>query len=292
MYNELIQPYIKIYLDELGKSQMAEIIEYSLKDGKCLRGFIVKHIMNVLSQGKVDLWEPIVAVEIIQATSLILDDLPCMDNDKVRRSKVCTHIKFGECESILTSYYMCSQVAKLLSKTITSLKQTNIKLTKEDISKVNDTYNVISQNFSEKLVLGQLLDLSKDVHKMFNYKIDPDEIDIVTVIYKTSSLFSICFALGGSIGMLYDKEIELGDFEIMGKSFGIMFQIMDDFKDFEQDKDGYNFVRRIGKEKAIEIYNENKDEFKSLLKKNKLYTKEFKKLISFVDTRLKNNYDN
>ena len=41
MYNEVIQPYIKTYLDELGKSQMAEIIEYSLKDGKCLRGFIV-----------------------------------------------------------------------------------------------------------------------------------------------------------------------------------------------------------------------------------------------------------
>ena len=42
------------------------------------------------------------------------------------------------------------------------------------------------------LVKSQLLDLSKIVHKMFNYKID-DEIDIVTVIYKTSSLFSILF---------------------------------------------------------------------------------------------------
>lgn len=287
MYNELIQPYIKTYLEELGESQMTDIIAYSLKDGKCLRGFIVKHIMNVLSKNKIDLWEPIVAVEIIQATSLILDDLPCMDNDKVRRSKVCTHIKFGECESILTSFYMCSQVAKLLSKTVTSLKQTNIKLTKDDLARVNETYNVISQNFSEKLVLGQLLDLNRDVGKMFNYKIEPEEIDIVTVIYKTSSLFSICFALGGSIGLLYHKDLELGDFEMMGKSFGIMFQIMDDFKDFEQDVNGYNFVRKVGKEKALEIYNDNKKDLKSLLSKNRIYTKEFKKLIKFVDDRIK-----
>jgi len=286
MYNELIQPYIKRYLGELNKSQISEIIEYSLKDGKCLRGFIVKHIMNVLTDNKIDLWEPIVSVEILQSISLILDDLPCMDNDKIRRRKACTHIKFGECESILTSFYMCSQVSKLLSKTIKSLKKLNIKFTEKDLSRVSDTYNVISHNFSEKLVLGQLLDLNKDVKEMFNYNIDPDKIDIVTITYKTSSLFSICFALGGSIGMLYNKDLELEDFEMMGNTFGMMFQIMDDFKDFEQDVNGYNFVKRVGKEKALEIYNDNKKDLKSLLSKNGIYTEEFRKLIKFVDDRI------
>jgi len=92
MYSNEIKLYINEYLKKLNDSKLKSIIKYSIEDGKCIRGFIVKHILEILSEQI--LWEPIVAIELIHASSLIIDDLPCMDNDIERRGKPSTHVKF------------------------------------------------------------------------------------------------------------------------------------------------------------------------------------------------------
>ena len=114
MYNEYIKNDFQEYLDNNNNSKVAEILKYSLEGGKCIRGFLVKHIMNTLSENKINFWEPIVSIELLHNSSLIIDDLPCMDNDNYRRGKLSTFVKFGERHAILFSMYLVSESFKLL----------------------------------------------------------------------------------------------------------------------------------------------------------------------------------
>ena len=55
------------------------------------------------------------AIEIIHSYSLIHDDLPCMDNDSVRRGKPSTHIKFGESTAVLAGNSLLTMAFEILS---------------------------------------------------------------------------------------------------------------------------------------------------------------------------------
>src|SRR6056300_1706919 len=55
------------------------------------------------------------AVECIHAYSLIHDDLPCMDNDKIRRGKPSTHIKFGESTAVLAGNSLLTMAFEILA---------------------------------------------------------------------------------------------------------------------------------------------------------------------------------
>ena len=74
-----------------------DAMTYSLKlGGKRLRPFLINEFYK-LCGGEGDLSAPLsVAIESIHTYSLIHDDLPCMDNDDMRRGKPSCHIKFGE----------------------------------------------------------------------------------------------------------------------------------------------------------------------------------------------------
>jgi geranylgeranyl pyrophosphate synthase len=76
----------------------------------------------------------------------------------------------------------------------------------------------------------------------------------------------------------------------MGLNFGIMFQIMDDFCDIEEDKEknNYNFVQSSGKLKSLKLYIEKKQSMVLLLKICNIYTEEMKHLISKIDDKLIN----
>ena len=70
--------------------------------GKKIRSKILIDIGSLLSIDYKTLINIGAAVECIHAYSLIHDDLPCMDNDKIRRGKPSTHIKFGESTAVLS----------------------------------------------------------------------------------------------------------------------------------------------------------------------------------------------
>ena len=115
MYTEEIKPYLNKYYDTLNKSELRNLIEYSTNDGKCIRGFIVKHIIETLSSSddiKEIPWQPIVSVELIHSASIIIDDLPSMDNETYRRNKLSTFNSFGTNQTILSSYFIISETIK------------------------------------------------------------------------------------------------------------------------------------------------------------------------------------
>ena len=101
---------------------------------------------------------------------------------------------------------------------------------------------------------------------------------------KLSLAFSYSFILGG---IFSEQEIDIEEYKMMGYYFGMMYQIMDDFKDRDEDKINTNYVLRNGMEKSKNKYIESKNNLIILLKKNGIYTDKFKQLIKVIDKKFK-----
>ena len=87
---------------DLPQSGLAEAMRYSLlAGGKRIRPTLVLEFCRI-SGGDVDAAMPVAcAIEMLHTYSLIHDDLPCMDNDELRRGKPTNHVVYGECTATL-----------------------------------------------------------------------------------------------------------------------------------------------------------------------------------------------
>ena len=276
MYAEEIQPYLENYYNTLGKSKILDLIQHATNGGKCIRGFIVKHIIETLTKktGKDIPWQPIAAVELVHSASIVIDDLPCMDNDEIRRGKKSTFKQFGNNEALLSSFFMISETTRILVDGL------------DEDCKLNEFKPLIAEYcelLGKNLVVGQYLDLKGDAESFFNIKFPKEESRNYYIMkYKTCSLFSFSFLLGGYFANVTDKE-KTQDFKNMGLYFGLMFQIVDDYKDKNTDVPYANYILVEGISKAIEKYQQARACLIVLLIKHKLFTQKFNELIVSID---------
>ena len=269
MFSKEIIPYLEKYFNTLDNKKVRTIVEYSVRGGKCIRGFIIKHIIESLSKAGYPLmWEPIVAIELIHAASLVIDDLPCMDNDKKRRGKPSTFVTFGKHEAILFSFYIISESMKLLSHALHSRR-----------SHFHTIIVEWCELLGKNLILGQLMDLKCDVTEYFNIDNNKDVNESI-IKYKTCSLFAFTFMLGA---LFAEQEVELDEFKKMGHSFGMMFQLVDDYKDAHEDEEYRNYILKHGNKKSLLKYMQERTQLIHLLTKNNIYTADFKKMILVLD---------
>ena len=92
----------KLLKNKLDKSSLSNAIFYgSMNGGKRIRPFLVMESAKIAKISSNDAFIIASCIECIHSYSLIHDDLPCMDNDTLRRGKPSTHIKFGESTAIL-----------------------------------------------------------------------------------------------------------------------------------------------------------------------------------------------
>ena len=103
------------------------------------------------------------AVECIHSYSLIHDDLPCMDNDVIRRGKPSTHIKFGEASAVLAGSSLLTLAFEIISDTKYSI---NYKIKNEIIR------SLASCSGHTGIAGGQELDLKFENKKKINQIID------------------------------------------------------------------------------------------------------------------------
>ena len=108
--------FLKNFIKKQKKSDLIIAMKYGLfSGGKKIRS---KILVDVGTLFKIDYKTLIMigsAVECIHAYSLIHDDLPCMDNDKLRRGKPSTHIKFGESTAVLAGNSLLTLAFEILS---------------------------------------------------------------------------------------------------------------------------------------------------------------------------------
>jgi len=209
--------YLKKFIDKQNNSKLIPSMKYGLfPGGKKIRSKILIDIGSLLSIDHKTLITIGAAVECIHAYSLIHDDLPCMDNDKMRRGKPSTHIKFGESTAVLAGNSLLTMAFEILaSPTLKVSEKIKINLIKK-LSECSGHLGIAG---------GQYLDLSYEKKKISKDKIIEMEIK------KTGKLFSFCCLAPAIIKKKNAKEIKF--FENIGSDIGLLFQIADDLIDFK-----------------------------------------------------------
>ena len=209
--------FLKKFIKKQKRTELVAAMKYSLfPGGKKVRS---KILLDIGSLFKIDYKKLIIigaAVECIHAYSLIHDDLPCMDNDKLRRGKPSTHIKFGESTAVLAGNSLLTMAFEIL--TSSSLK-INEKTKVDLVQKLSQSSGHLG------IAGGQYLDLSFERKKISKNKIIDMEIK------KTGKLFSFCCAVPAIIKKKNNKDIKI--FENIGANIGLLFQIADDLIDFK-----------------------------------------------------------
>lgn len=251
------------------KTNLYNACEYALLNGgKRFRPAIVLMVAKALNPSA-DVLPVAMAVEYFHTASLIADDLPCMDNDDLRRGKPSTHKIYGEATALLASYSLIAAGYGLISENAQNIKNANLPFS----SNYGDILVFALQNASYNTGIlgasgGQYLDLF--VKDRIKEAIDK----------KTVSLFELSFVFGYLFGGGNIKHLDA--VKKAAAHFGMAFQIADDIDDFEQDlKNGSkaNTAINYGKEKSFEMIQNELFSFFTIIKKLQLNTVEFKALV-------------
>ena len=155
--------FLKNFLKKQNSSKLIPAMKYGLfPGGKKIRSKILIDIGSLLSIDYKTLIAVGAAVECIHAYSLIHDDLPCMDNDKIRRGKPSTHIKFGESTAVLAGNSLLTMAFEILSSP-------NLKVSEK--IKINLIKKLSQYAGDVGIVGGQYLDLGYVIKIFFFIKI-------------------------------------------------------------------------------------------------------------------------
>ena len=217
--------YLKKYLKNQKKSNLFNPINYGLfPGGKKIRSKILIDIGTIFNVNYNTLIKIGAAVECIHAYSLIHDDLPCMDNDIMRRGKPSTHVKFGEATAVLAGNSLLTLAFEILS---------DKKLNVNDKTKVELIKRLSECSGHTGIAGGQFLDLNFEKKKVPIKKI------IEMQSKKTGRLFGFCCIAPVIIAKKENKMIK--KFENIGSKIGLLFQIADDLIDHRGN------LKRVGK---------------------------------------------
>ena len=219
-----INNFLIRFLSHQKHTDLIKPMKYGLlPGGKKIRSKLIVDVGKIFNLNYQNLIRIGAAVECIHAYSLIHDDLPCMDNDSLRRGKLSTHKKFGESTAILAGNSLLTIAFEILSSPNFNLEsKIKIKL-----------INLISECSGHSGIAGgQYSDLNFERKKIPLKKI------VEMQIKKTGKLFSFC-CMAPTI--MSKKTKYLRNFDQIGSDIGLLFQIADDLIDFSGD------TKKVGK---------------------------------------------
>ncbi len=210
--------FIKFFFKKQKKTELINPIKYGLlPGGKKIRSKILIDVGQIFNINYKLLVQIGSAVECIHAYSLIHDDLPCMDDDNVRRGKLSAHRKFGEATAILAGNSLLTIAFEILSS-----KSLNLSASK----KIELIHYISKCSGHSGIAGGQYLDLNYEKKKVTSKKI------LNMQIKKTGMLFSFaCLAPVIIVG----KKNYFNKFYSIGSNIGLLFQITDDLLDLKGD---------------------------------------------------------
>ena len=208
--------FLKSFIKQQKKTDLIFPMQYGIfPGGKKIRSKILVDLGQLFNINYKTLIRIGAAVECIHAYSLIHDDLPCMDNDTLRRGKASTHIKYGEFTAVLAGNSLLIMAFEILSdKSLRIHEKIKIELIKRLSECAGHT----------GIAGGQYLDLSFENKKVTKKKI------VEMQIKKTGKLFSFCCMVPA---IIKKKDIKtVNNFNKIGSDIGLLFQIVDDLIDF------------------------------------------------------------
>jgi geranylgeranyl diphosphate synthase type II len=218
LYKELVEQWLKNYFENKGtyNKTIYDAMFYSLKVG----GKRIRPILTILSyalyKSDINSIMPIAcSMEMIHTYSLIHDDLPCMDNDDLRRGKPTNHKVFGEALAVLAGDALLNEAFSIMLNYCFEHGEKSVRACK-----------LISEaSGAEGMIGGQVVDIQSEGKKINE--------DVLNYMHnkKTGELIKASILSGAIIGGA--SEIELQILKEYGEKLGLAFQIKDDILDIE-----------------------------------------------------------
>ena len=213
----IVEIALKEMLQKQGNDLMSAPVRHAvLNGGKRLRAFLVIHSCNIFEVQKDTAIQAAIAIECLHAYSLVHDDLPCMDDDELRRGKPTVHVKWDEATATLTG----DALQALAFELIASLPHTDAIRIVELLKKLARASGM------QGMVLGQAQDIQAEKSEV-NLNIN----DITSLQQNKTGALIEWSAISGAILSNHDDR-KLLDY---AKSIGLAFQIQDDILDIEGD---------------------------------------------------------
>ena len=275
--------YLKKFILKQKSSELLNPMKYGLlPGGKKIRSKLIADVGKIFNINYNKLIQIGAAVECIHAYSLIHDDLPCMDNDKLRRGKISTHVKYGESTAILAGNSLLTIAFEILSQS--SLKvdhKTKISLINL-LTKCSGHSGIAGGQYSDLKFEGKKQSLNKIVNMQ---------------IKKTGKLFSFCCVAPIIISK---KSKYINSFDSIGSKIGLLFQIADDLIDYsgsskragkktrkDSKKGKATLISLLGYKNTVKYGDKLKLEIFSKLNKFGNKTKDLKDTINYILIRSK-----
>ena len=251
---ELIDNYLRSLSERTGAPRpLIEPLRRSLlSSGKRVRGVLTLAVGEAAGCKAEKLVEAAAAMEMIHTCSLILDDLPAMDDAALRRGAPTLHREFGEDLAILTAVSLLNQAYGLIVKNYSALNPRQWPL-QQVVRRVVDAVGW------DGTIAGEAVDLHSE-----GSKLDFDTLEFIHS-RKTGALFVAAAAAGAMLANM--SAAALSRVEVFAKNLGLAFQITDDIldvvgnpeqlgKDVGKDEQRLTFVKLAGVEGARKLSEE------------------------------------
>jgi len=211
----LIEAYLNTLYTDPGCGRLNEAMRYSLlSGGKRIRAVLTLEFSRLFGGRDEAALQAGAAVEMVHAYSLIHDDLPCMDNDDLRRGKPTSHRVYGEAGAILAGDGLLTEAFSVLSKTdvcaTQALRMVSI------LSRCAGAYGMVG---------GQVLDLLAETEPTDEEGVRKIQSLKTGALIKAACQLGVCCAGAG--------ERELSSAASYAEHVGLAFQICDDLLDAE-----------------------------------------------------------
>ena len=242
-YRRIVDDHILDFIPEIDplSKDLYDSMKYALlSGGKRIRPVLVLASCEMFNTPLAFVIPFACAAEYIHTYSLIHDDLPCMDDDDLRRGKPTVHKQFGEATAVLAGDGLLSCAFETMNKDMLMYLD-DPELLKR---KVRASYSLSKGCGCRGMVAGQITDIetegeqcSSDLLNYVNYK-------------KTACLIRASVMAGGFLGGMDQDTWE--DLAVFGENIGMAFQLVDDLLDSRsgQDAEESTYVQLFGREKA------------------------------------------
>ena len=219
--------------EEKHQHSVIEAMNYSVTvGGKRLRPLLMQETYRMF-RGQDEIVEPFMAaIEMIHTYSLIHDDLPCMDNDTLRRGQETTWKKYGEAMAVLAGDGLLNYAYETALKSFDLIEKEGLAfgVSSETMASRFQSCAKALSVLADKagiwgMVGGQCMDVEAEKK---NLSLSEEELLFIHE-HKTAALIQACFMIGGVLAGAGKRQIER--LEKSGYNVGVAFQIRDDMLD-------------------------------------------------------------
>jgi len=201
----------------IAPARLHEAMRYaSLEGGKRVRPLLVFAAGELAAAAPERLEVAACAVELIHAYSLVHDDLPCMDNDVLRRGKPTVHVEFDQATALLAGDALQSAAFQLLA---------DQRLAEDPRTQLEMVKTLAIAAGSRGMAGGQQIDLEST-----GKALTLPELEFMH-IHKTGALIRAAVTLGAACGVIDSSRKNALD--RYGKAMGLAFQVVDDVLDYD-----------------------------------------------------------